>query len=169
MNVLKRVILLGGMMAALTISNQAMAQRGGDPSQYVQDRVDRTRDQLEITNDTEWKAIEPLVSKVVNAQMTAMRLRMSGMFGRRPRPGADNGNSDRPTRSSRFGEPSAAMAALQKAIDDKAPTSELKAKMAAVRAEIKDADAKLEAAQSDLVAVLSTRQEAIAVAHGLVK
>jgi Spy/CpxP family protein refolding chaperone len=66
-----------------------------------------------------------------------------------------------------FGTPSAAVEALQKAIDDKAPTAEIKAKLKAVQDEAKGKQAKLLAAQEDLRAVLTPRQEAIATLNGL--
>jgi hypothetical protein len=178
MNVLKKSIILGGCVAALTLGagNHLMAQgRNFDPAQMKQDRIDRTRDQLEIKDDTEWKAIEPIVSKVVDAQMEVFAMRTGG-FGRGRRgnrnSGGDTNNPSTSTRSNRpspFGEPSASITALQKAIDDKAPAAELKAKLATVRAERKDKEAKLDAAEEELKGVLTARQEAIAVSNGLLK
>jgi hypothetical protein len=180
MNVLKSMLLCGSV-AALTLftGNSAQAQgRNFDPAQFRQMRVDRAREQLEIKDDTEWKAIEPIVGKVIDAQRDVMGSRMGGMFGRgggrRNRGGDDNStnNADqgqRRNRPSPFGEPSEASAALQKAIDDKAPAAELKEKMTAVRAERKDKEAKLQAAEEDLKGVLTARQEAIAVANGLLQ
>jgi hypothetical protein len=178
MNILKKSILLGGCVAALTLcaGNHLMAQ-GRDPAQFRQDFLDRAHEQLEVTNNEEWKAIEPLVSKVMDAQRDVMGMRMGGMMGGRGgrRGGGDgnntNGGTDqqRPRRPNFFGEPSAAVTALRKAIDDKVPAAELKAKLAAVRAETKDKEAKLEAAQEELRGVLTARQEAIAVANGLLK
>jgi len=179
MNVMKKSIILGGCVAALTLSagNHLMAQgRNFDPEQMKQMRLERAHEQLEITNDIEWKAIEPMVSKVMDAERDVLSMRMGGMFGGRGgrRGGGEanaNGGADqqRPRRPNFFGEPSAAATALQKAIDDKAPAAELKAKLAAVRAETKDKEAKLEAAQEELRGVLTARQEAIAVANGLLK
>jgi hypothetical protein len=183
MNVLKKSIILGGCVAALSLAagNNLMAQGRGnfDPAQFKQMRIDRAHEQLEITNDVEWKAIEPLVSKVVDAEGEVMRARAGGMFGggggrnRRNRGGDEgtNSNSDQPRRQrqSPFGEPSEAVAALQKAIEDKAPTADVKAKLAAVRAETKEKEAKLDAAQEELRGVLTSRQEAIAVVNGLLK
>ena len=181
MNALKKSIILGGCVAALTLGagNHLMAQgRNFDPAQFRQNRIDRAKDQLEITDDTEWTAIQPLVGKVIDAERDVMGMRMGGMFGgrggRRNR-GTDTNSTDgssdqpRPRRNSFFGEPSAAVTALQKAIDDKAPAAELKAKLATVRAERKDKEAKLDAAEDELKGVLTARQEAIAVANGLLK
>ena len=138
-------------------------------------RLDRAHEQLEITNDVEWKAIEPLVGKVIDAERDVMGMRMGGMFGgrggRRGRDDNANGGARpaAPAPENFFGEPSPAVTALQEAIEAKAPAAELKAKLAAVRAETKDKEAKLEAAQEELRGVLTARQEAIAVANGLLK
>jgi len=174
---MKKSILLGGCVAALTLcaGNHLMAQ-GRDPEQFRQDRLDRAHDQLEITNDVEWKAIEPIVGKVLDAEREVMSARMGGMFGggRGPRRGGGEANANgadqqRPRRNNFFGEPSAAATALRKAIDDKAPAADLKAKLAAVRAETKAKEAKLDAAQEELRSVLTARQEAIAVSTGLLR
>ena len=74
------------------------------------------------------------------------------------------------TRGSRFGGPSSpALEALQKAIDAKAPPAEIKAKLAAYRAEMKANEDKLTKAQDDLKQLLTPLQEAIAVSNGLLK
>jgi len=53
------------------------------------------------------------------------------------------------------------------AIDDKAPTAEIKEKLKVVQDEYKAKQAALVAAQEDLRTVLTPRQEAIATLHGL--
>ncbi len=176
MNVLKRSLLIGGCVAAFTLcaDTSLFAQRNFDPAQFRQMRIDRAREQLEVKDDAEWKAIEPIVGKVVDAQRDLMAGRMGGFRGgRRNNGGSDTNSTDQSgqqrRRTSPFGEPSAAMAALQKAIDDKAPPAELKDKLAAVRAEYKDHEAKLAAAEDELKGVLSSRQEAIAVANGILR
>jgi hypothetical protein len=172
---LNRSLILGGV-AALTLltSHQLMAQgRGGppDPAEIKQRRLEAAQEQMEITNKEDWKAIEPLIGKVIDAQMDVMRAG-AGMFGRGGRrgggEGANNG-ADRPPRRNFFGEPSASMTALRDAIDSKASTADLKAKLAAVRAETKAREDKLEAARKDLRDVLTVRQEAIAVSMGLLQ
>jgi len=97
MNILKRSFIVGGCAAALVLftSHQVMAQgRNFDPAQMRQDRIDRAQEQLEITNNEEWKAVQPLVAKVVDAQRDVMGMRMGGMFGRGGRRGGDNANAD---------------------------------------------------------------------------
>ena len=77
------------------------------------------------------------------------------------------GGGQRRNRGGFGGEPSAAVTALQKAVDDKAPAAEIKAKLKIVQDEAKENQAKLVAAQEDLRSVLTPRQEAIATLRGL--
>jgi hypothetical protein len=149
--------------------------RGGgnfDPAQFQQMRLERYRQDLDIKDDAEWKAIEPLVTKVMDAQRDAFSGMGRGMFGRGGRSGGDNNSGDpNAGRRPRFGpEPSEADQALEKAIDDKNATKDqLKSAMAKVRAEKKGAQTKLTAAQEELKKVLSTKQEAVALTLGLVQ
>jgi len=152
--------------------------------------MDNMKGDLEITDDAEWSAIEPKVGKVFDARRDVMASVMrGGMGGRGRRNGGggggagggggggaagganadDNNGGQRRNRGGGgfFGEPSAAVAALQKAVDDKAPAAEVKAKLKIVQDEAKDKQAKLVAAQEDLRAVLTPRQEAIATLRGL--
>jgi hypothetical protein len=180
MNIFRKVLIAGGCAALLALgSGNAMAQGRGnfDPAQMRQDMMDRLRDQMEIKDDQEWQAIEPKLGKVFDARRDMMAMGGRGMFGGRRRNnnngGGDNGggnggDNQRPRRNP-FGEPSAAMEALQKAIDDKAPSAELKPKIAAVRSEFKDKQAKLLAAQEELRGILTPRQEAIATVNGMLQ
>jgi hypothetical protein len=143
-----------------------------DPAEWRQRRLDDTKERLEVKDDAEWKVIQPLVEKVMEAQQAVLRDRMSGMFGRRPggdRGGDSNSGGDR-SRSRGFGgmgEPSPEAEALQKAIDSKASGSDMKAAIAKFQEARKKKMADMEAAQANLKAVLSVRQEAIATASGL--
>lgn len=62
---------------------------------------------------------------------------------------------------------SAALTALQAAVDAKAPAPEIKTKLEAYRAEVKTKQATLDKAQDDLKKLLSAQQEALAVIAGL--
>jgi Spy/CpxP family protein refolding chaperone len=174
MNILRKVLIAGGCAALLALgTGNTMAQGRGnfDPAQMKQDRLDRLRDQMEVKDDQEWQAIEPKLSKTIDAGRDVMMMIGRGMFGggRRRNNNGDNGGENARPRRSPFGEPSATLEALQKAIDDNAPTAEIKTKLAAVRAEIKDKQAKLLAAQEDLRSVLTPKQEAIATVNGLLQ
>ncbi len=174
MNILRKVLVAGGCAALLALgTGNTMAQGRGnfDPAQMKQDMIDRLRDQMDIKADDEWKAIEPKVSKVFDARRDVMSMGFRGFGGRRRNNnnGGDNGGDNARPRRNPFGEPSATLEALQKAIDDKAPSAEIKTKLAAVRAEMKDKQAKLLAAQEDLRGILTPRQEAIATVNGLLQ
>ena len=140
-----------------------------DPAEWRQRRLDDTKERLEVKDDAEWKVIQPLVEKVMEAQQAVLRDRMSGMFGRRPG-GDSTSGGDRSSRSRGFGgmgEPSPEAEALQKAIDSKASSSDMKAAITRFQEARKKKMADMEAAQANLKAVLSVRQEAIATASGL--
>lgn len=141
--------------------------------------MDNYKEALEVKDDTEWSALEPKVSKIVDARAEVMASTFRGAFGgggrNRQRGGGgnaddqanNNGGQQRRQRGGFFGEPSAAVTALQKAVDDKAPTAEIKEKLKVVQDEAKVKQAALLAAQEDLREVLTPRQEAIATLRGL--
>jgi len=131
--------------------------------------MERTKETLEVTDDAEWKAIEPLVQKVMDARMASMAGMGRGMFGG-PRRGGDNaaGGGGGGGRGGFMGQqPSPEAEALQKAIDAKAPKAEIKAALAKYVESRKAKQAELEKAQDDLRKVLSSRQEALATLNGL--
>ncbi len=131
--------------------------------------MDRLKEQLEVTDDTEWKALEPLIQNVMEARRGTMVGMGRGMFGGGPRrAGADNaggGGSRGPGGPGGQSTPEAD--ALQKAIDAKAPKAEVKAALEKFVASRKAKQAELEKAQDELRKVLTSRQEAIATLNGL--
>jgi len=147
-------------------------QRGGrgggwDPAQMQQRMNERIKERFGSTDD-EWKAIEPLVTKVNEARMAVAAGGMRNMFGGgRNRGGGQGGDqSNRP----RFGpEPSAEETALSDAIEKDASKDDLKAKMAAVRKVKAAKEEELKTAQDNLKKVLTTKQEAVALEMGLVR
>lgn len=141
--------------------------RGGfnfDPAEIQKRMAERTKEQLEITDETEWKAIEPLVTKVNESRFAAMAGSFGrGGFGRGGRGGDQGGGGGTPS-----GVPAnPERDALQKAIDAKAPASELKSALAKYQEARKAKQAELEKAQSALRKVLTPRQEALAALNGL--
>ena len=133
-----------------------------DPAQFQQRMMDNIREQLNFTNDTEWAAVQPLVQKVMDARQAVGMGGMGRMFGRnRGGPGGPGG---------RFGgQPNPEQEALQKAIDDDAPAAQVKDLLAKYKASQQAKQAKLEAAQDALKAVLTSKQEAQAYLMGLVR
>ena len=191
---LSKCLMMAGVAALLSLgTNQILAQdnnnsssstgqngggsRGGrgnfDPAQFQQRMMEGLRDRLEVKDDAEWKALEPLVQKVMDARRETMSGMGRGMFGGRGgRGGNDNGNNNNNDRGARggggfFGTPSPEAEALQKAIDNKAPNSEIKAALAKYIESKKAKQTDLEKAQGELRKVLTVRQEAIASLSGL--
>jgi hypothetical protein len=138
-------------------------QRGNfDPAQMQQRILERIQDQLGFTNDTEWDAVKPLVQKVLDARRDVGFGGLGRVFGggrNRGGPGGPGGI---------FGQQSPEAEALQKAIDDNAPTAQIKDLLAKYKASQKAKQDKLDAAQADLKNVLDTKQEAQAALLGLV-
>lgn len=145
-----------------------------DPAKFEERMLERVRQNLAITNDEEWTAVQPLVQKVMQARRETGGMGMGmGMGPGGPPPGGGPGGppndaqsgSDRPRR---FGPPaSAEQQALQKALTDNASLPQVKDALAKYRAARKEKQSKLEAAQADLKSVLTSRQEAQAVLMGL--
>ncbi len=150
-------------------NNNGRRNRGNfDPSQMQQRMMDNIKEQLEITDDSEWKAIEPMVQKILD-----LRRETSSGMGRLFRGNRNNDNSSSTSDSNRprgggfFGPPSPESEALQKAIDGKASNSEMKAAIAKYQEAHNAKMAELQKAQSDLRKVLTLRQEAVATLDGL--
>jgi hypothetical protein len=164
-------------MSGLAQQNQGGQGQGGgrggrggggfDPAQFRERMMERTKENLEIKDDAEWKAIEPLVQKVMDARMASFGGMGRGMMGRRP--GGDRGGDqgNRPAGGGIFGQANPEADALQRAIDGKASASELKAAVAKYNEARKAKQAELEKAQAELRKVLTVRQEALATLNGL--
>ena len=143
-------------------------QGGGnfDPAQMQQRMLDRVQEQLGFTNDVEWDAVKPLVQKVMDARRDVGTGGMGRMFGRnRGGHGGPGGGGP----GGMFGQTSPEQEALQKALDDNAPSAQIKDLLAKYKASQKVKQAKLEAAQADLKKILNTKQEAEAVLLSLVE
>ena len=165
---INQLMAVCGIAAALFIGvGDVSAQNNGgggnfDRAQFQQRMMERFQTELGITNDTDWSAIEPLVQKVQEAQR-ATRPDMGRMFGRNR--GGQGGPGGR---RGMFGAaPNPAADALQKAVDDNAPTDQIKDLLAKYQASQKERQEKLAEAQKNLRAVLSVKQEAQATLMGL--
>ena len=136
----------------------AVAARNFDPAQMQQRIMSNVRDQLGFTNDTEWNAIQPMVQKVMDARRDVGFGGMGRLFGRGNRGGNNNADVNNGGRRGGFGgTPSPEAEALQKAIDDNAPTAQIKAALAKYKASQKAKQAKLVQAQENLRKVLTIR------------
>jgi hypothetical protein len=138
-------------------------QRNFDPAQMQQRMLERAKDQLGFTNDTDWSAVEPLVQKVMDTR----RETMAGMFGGFRRGGNGGGGNGGGGGGPFGGTPSPEREALQQAIDSNAPAAQVKAALDKYRTAQKAKQTALEQAQANLRKVLNQKQEASAVLMGL--
>ena len=145
-----------------------------DPTRMQKMIMDGYRDQLEVTDDADWKAIQDRIQKVVDCQREVSSGGM-GMMSRMFRRGAGGNASPQGAPpggmpsglASMMPKPSPEEEALQAAIDSKASNAVVKAALAKFLDARKEKQAKLEKAREELRDVLSTRQEAIAALSGL--
>jgi hypothetical protein len=184
MKTLHKALTLACAAMSLCWASNLQAQQGQgrgnfDPEQMRQRMMERYRESLEIKSDDEWKAIEPRITKIMDARR---EIGFPGGFGRGGfggggrRGGGDGnvggggGNDQGGGRPRGFGgEPNPDAEALQKAIEAKASSDDIKAKLAKYRESRKAKEANLAKAQDELRKVLSVRQEASAVLMGLLQ
>lgn len=122
---------------------------------------ERLRELFGVTDDAEWALISERITKVNELRRGALGGAMMARGGPGgPPAGGASGRGNRPT-----GNPE--VDSLRSAIADKLPDAEIKSRLARLRDSRKENEAKLTKAQEDLRAVLSLRQEAIAVMSGL--
>ena len=183
MKTLKQLFVLSAAIAVLGLGGQnASAQPNGgggnfgngnfDPQQLqqqIQQRLlDNLRQQLDITNDAEWGAVEPLILKVGQDWMSSTLGGglggLRGMFGNR---GGGQGGRGRSLADLSLGQPDPTADALRNAIDANAPTEQLKAALARYREAQKRKADELAKNREELRQVLTIRQEAILVSMGI--
>jgi hypothetical protein len=149
-----------------------------DPAQMQQQMqqmmMQNYQEQLGITNDTDWNAIQPLIQKVMDAQQAAgggmggmggMARMFGGRGGRGGGMGGPGGGMGGPGGFGQQTDPTAD--ALQQALDSSAPTDQIKDLLTKYQASQKAKQATLAAAQADLRKVLTVQQEAQATLMGL--
>jgi hypothetical protein len=129
--------------------------------------MDNIKERLNVTNDTDWSALQPLVQKVMDAQRDARAGGGGfGAFGRGGRGGRNGGGGG--GGGAFGGQTDPDREALQQALDSNAPAAQVKTLEDKFRTSQKAKQAKLETAQADLKKVLSQKQEAEALLMGLV-
>ena len=131
-------------------------QRGQwDRSQIMERIMDRYRENLGFSV-AEWKVVQPKVQAVMDNRISGASGMMSMFGGSRRGRGGDSSSEKTPTSELRD--------LLEK---EKPAKGEIKAKLAAYRADRKAREAKLKKAQEDLRQLLTIKQEAQAVLAGL--
>ena len=142
--------------------NGGKGSRGNFDPAAMQERL---REQFGVTDDAEWALIAERLTKV-----SEIRRGLGGGFGRGGPPGGGGGppGGGGGTRTTRGPSGNPEQDALRAAITDKLPDAEVKSRLDRLRDVRKQNEEKLMKAQEELRAVLSVRQEAIAVMFGLV-
>ena len=144
--------------------------------QMQQFMMQNYQEQLGITNDTDWSAIQPLIQKVMDAQQAAgggmggmggMGRMFGGRGGRGGGMGGPGGGMGGPGGFGQQADPTAD--ALQQALDSSAPAGQIKELLAKYQASQMAKQATLTAAQANLRKVLTIQQEAQATLMGLLK
>ncbi len=128
----------------------------GSPAEAQARTLDRLREKLVVPDDTEWALMVERITKIEEVRRTlwssAANVRSSG-------PGTDKSkrtSSNNPERD-----------ALRTAVTDNLPDAEIKSRLARAHEIHRQNEARLARAQADLRAILSIRQEAVAVMAGL--
>ena len=131
-------------------------QRGEWDRSQIMDRImDRYRENLGFSV-AEWKVVQPKVQAVMDNRISGASGMMSMFGGSRRGRGGDSSTEKTPTSELRD--------LLEK---EDASKGDIKAKLAAYRADRKAREAKLKKAQEDLRQFLTIKQEAQAVLAGL--
>ncbi len=112
----------------------------------------KLRERLEITDDEEWTVISERINRVEELRRVAA--------------GGPSSNADRGKRGGKEGT-GAEREALRAALADRLPDAEIRSRLSRVAEVQQQNTAKLTRAQEELRAVLTVRQEAIAVMFGL--
>jgi len=120
--------------------------------------MDQLKTQMGVTDDAQWAAISPLITSVMDLRRATAA---GGGF-----PGGGGGGR-RGGGGGRGGQANPEVDALRQALTDNMPDAEIKARLEHLREVRKQNETKLEKARADLLAVLTPRQEAIAVMVGL--
>jgi hypothetical protein len=142
--------------------------RGGrgnwDPAQWRQQVMGRLKEELKAPDD-EWKVLEPKLSKVMDAQRDVRSGSMTGGPGGGRRGGGGGGGGDQPQT-----EYAKAANDLRELLRQENPSvDQINSRLAAYRAARTKAEGNLKAARTELVEILTERQEAVLVAAGMLE
>ena len=139
--------------------------RGGNfnPEEMQQRVSAMLREQFDVSDDAEWKLISDRMTAITELRRNTMVLGGGAFAGLRGGAGGAPGGGGRGGR----GGASAEQDALRQAVTDKLPEAEIKSRLERLREVRKANEEKLVKAQEELRAILSVRQEAVAVMAGL--
>jgi hypothetical protein len=161
------VILLIGLGVENTSAQDRPPDLANLDPQQLQEQIkqriiEAVHEQLVMTNDADWNAIEPLVAKVVQDQTESLMpiiIELRGLFG--------NSNAGADPDPSALDQIDPDAEALQNCLDANAPTEQIRAALAKYHQSRKRKEAELAKDRELLRSVLSTRQEAVLVLMGI--
>lgn len=178
----KLALLAAAFVAFGGYTNSAVAQerqRGNfNPEEMRARMAERMRELLEVKNEDEWKLISARLEKVREARdkvrafggdFRLMFSREGGDQGGDRNRGPGGPGGVRGPGGFGGGAPNPDVEAFSKAVQNKAPTDELKQRMARVRDARKAAEADYDKVSEELRQLLTVRQEAVLVALGTLK
>src|SRR6266446_6127215 len=84
------VLVACAAVTGFFVHNSAQGQ-GFDPAQFRERQLENYRERIEVKSDEDWKKIEPLVSKVMDAQRDVRMGSFGFGFGRGGRGGRGGG------------------------------------------------------------------------------
>ena len=136
--------------------------RGGrsNPGDAASRSMAKLREYLEVADEAEWEVIAERIQKLTDLRGSLW----TGAAGSRGGPSlGDKGKRSAGSKASAHPEQDA----LRSALKDKLPDAEIKARLARAHEVFEQNEARLARAQAELRAVLTVRQEAVAVMAGL--
>lgn len=180
------LVIVGAGFLSQAISQTAPTDQGGrgnrggnrtqrTPEEMRKMMTDRMKETLGVTNEDEWKVMEPKLEKVMTLSMQSrFGGGMMGMMGGRGNRGNRGGDTNAtnppppPPANPNASEVQKKSEALTKVLANKeAKPEEIAAALTALREAKAAARAELEKAQKDLKEVLTARQEAQLVTFGM--
>ena len=81
MTKIKNLLLAAGCVTALSLSSGNLAAQGRgnfDPAQMKERALTNIKEQMEVTDDAEWKVLSDAIGKVMDARMEAAAAIMFG-------------------------------------------------------------------------------------------
>lgn len=138
-----------------------------NPEEMQQRITARLREQYEVTDDEEWKLISERINAVTELRRSTMAAALGGRGGGLAGFGGAGGGGGQNRGGGRGVTNNPEQDALRQAVTDKLPDAEVKSRLDRLRESRKANEEKLAKAQEELRAVLSVRQEAVAVMSGL--
>ena len=132
--------------------------------------LEHYRARLEVADDGEWRVIQERIESILRAEHD---LQVAVAAGRHKshssKSSAGRAVSSGHSKHSLSFDGAEDIQALQQLVQEKAPAKEIKPRLAQVREVLKAREERLANAREELRAVLSSRQEAIAVLSGLLR